>query len=130
MKFEAIVIGSGQAGNPLSSALAEHGWSVAQIEKSHLGGTCINTGCTPTKTMVASAQVAHYARNARRWGVVTGDVSVDLGAVVARKREIVERFRGGHERKVKERTNLRLFCGTAQFLGPHRVRVGDDILDG
>src|SRR5215470_19498942 len=71
-KYDAIVIGSGQAGNPLSQNLADRGWSVALIEKEHLGGTCINTGCTPTKTMIASAQVAFYARNAGRWGVRTG----------------------------------------------------------
>ena len=66
MTYDAIVIGSGQAGNPLSHRLADHGWKVAMVEKAHLGGTCINTGCTPTKAMVASAQVAHYARNAAR----------------------------------------------------------------
>src|SRR5216683_7822292 len=69
MKFDAVVIGSGQGGNPLCHRLADKGWNVALVERSHLGGTCINTGCTPTKTMVASAQVAHYARNASRWGV-------------------------------------------------------------
>ena len=66
MTYDAIVIGSGQAGNPLSYRLAHHGWKVAMVEKAHLGGTCINTGCTPTKAMVASAQVAHYARDAAR----------------------------------------------------------------
>ena len=65
-QYDAIVIGSGQAGNPLSQKLADHGWTVALIEKDQLGGTCINTGCTPTKTMVASAQVAYYAREAGR----------------------------------------------------------------
>ena len=65
-KYDAIVIGSGQAGNPLSHNLADCGWTVALIEKAHLGGTCINTGCTPTKTMVMCAQVAHYARNAAK----------------------------------------------------------------
>jgi pyruvate/2-oxoglutarate dehydrogenase complex dihydrolipoamide dehydrogenase (E3) component len=64
--YDAIVIGSGQAGNPLSQKLADLGWAVALVEEAHLGGTCVNTGCTPTKTMVASAQVAHYARNAGR----------------------------------------------------------------
>src|SRR5262245_21120984 len=73
-RYDAIVIGSGQAGNPLSQKLADKGWTVGLIEKEHLGGTCINTGCTPTKTMIASAQVAHYARNAGRWGVGTGVV--------------------------------------------------------
>ena len=69
MKFDAVVIGSGQGGNPLAHNLADKGWSVALIEERWLGGTCINTGCTPTKTMVYRAQVAHYARNAARWGV-------------------------------------------------------------
>src|ERR1700740_3728352 len=104
--FDAIVIGSGQAGNPLSQKLADLGWSVALIEREHLGGTCINTGCTPTKTMIASAQVAHYARNAARWGVRTGEVSVDLPDVVARKNRVVEQWRSGQERKVAERKNL------------------------
>jgi len=80
MKFDAIAIGSGQAGNPLSFALADLGWKVALIERADLGGSCINTGCTPTKTMVASAQVAHYARDAARWGVRAGDVSVETSA--------------------------------------------------
>lgn len=80
MKYDAIVIGSGQAGNPLSHRLADRGWTVALIEKEHLGGTCINTGCTPTKTMVASAQVAYDGRHAARWGVYTQDVHIDLRA--------------------------------------------------
>src|SRR3954468_1449765 len=91
--YDAIVIGSGQAGNPLSQKLAYGGWAVALIEMEHLGGTCINTGCTPSKTMMASAQVAYYARNADRWGVRTGEVSVDLAEVVARKDRIVGRAR-------------------------------------
>ena len=77
MKYDAIVIGSGQGGNPLAYRMADLGWTVALVEKAHLGGTCINTGCTPTKTMVASAQVAHYTRNAARWGVHAGDMRVD-----------------------------------------------------
>ena len=75
MKFDAIVVGSGQGGNPLAHRLADLGWSVALIEKRDLGGTCINVGCTPTKTMVHRAQVAHYARNAARWGVNATGVS-------------------------------------------------------
>src|SRR5277367_7017577 len=114
MKFDAIIIGSGQAGNPLSSALAELGWKVALIERAYLGGTCINTGCTPTKTMVASAQVAHYARNAARWGVRARDVSVDLAAVVARKNAIVQTFRGGAQKRIDARPNLHLFRGKAK----------------
>ncbi len=95
MNFDAITIGSGQGGNPLSQRLADLGWSVALIESAQLGGTCINTGCTPTKTMVASAQIAYYARQAARWGVHTGAVSVDLPAVIARKNRIVGQMRTG-----------------------------------
>ena len=100
MKYDAMVIGSGQAGNPLCHKLADHGWAVALIEKAHLGGTCINTGCTPTKTMIASAQVAHYARNAERWGVRATQVSVDWPVIVGRKNKIVETFRAGQQRNV------------------------------
>jgi pyruvate/2-oxoglutarate dehydrogenase complex dihydrolipoamide dehydrogenase (E3) component len=128
-KFDAIVIGSGQAGNPLSQRLADRGWSVALIERSQLGGTCVNTGCTPTKTMVASAQVAHYARNAPRWGVRTGEVSVDLAAVVARKDRVVSQWRSGVEKKVRERKTLHLYRAHARFISDHRVRVGDEVLE-
>src|SRR4051812_21066306 len=100
--YDAIVIGSGQAGNPLSQRLADRGWSVALVEREHLGGTCINTGCTPTKAMIASAQVAHYARNASRWGVLVGEVDVDLPKVVARKDRVVGQSRSGLDRKVGE----------------------------
>jgi pyruvate/2-oxoglutarate dehydrogenase complex dihydrolipoamide dehydrogenase (E3) component len=128
-KYDAIVIGSGQGGNPLCQKLADHGWTVALIEKEHLGGTCINTGCTPTKTMIASAQVAHYARNAEKWGVRTGAVSVDLPKIVARKDQVVAQFRGGQERKVQQRKNLHLYHGHAQFVAPQRLRVNDQELE-
>src|SRR5438105_13121979 len=127
--YDAIVIGSGQAGNPLSQKLADQGWSVALIESDHLGGTCINTGCTPTKTMIASAQVAHYARNAGKWGVRTGEVSVDLPKIVARKNQIVNQWRSSLERKVEERKTLRLYRGHARFIAPHQLRVADETLD-
>jgi pyruvate/2-oxoglutarate dehydrogenase complex dihydrolipoamide dehydrogenase (E3) component len=130
MRFDAIVIGSGQGGNPLAYALVDHGWTVALVEHSQLGGTCINTGCTPTKTMVASAQVAHYARHASRWGVKADNVSVDLPAVIARKNAVVLSFRSGHERKVEQRPNLHLYRGHARFIGPRKIQVEDDILDG
>jgi dihydrolipoamide dehydrogenase len=129
-KYDAIVIGSGQAGNPLSQKLADQGWSVALIEKAALGGTCVNTGCTPTKTMVASAQVAHYARHAEQWGVRAGEVRVDLPKVVARKDEVVKQWRSGVEKKVKDRKNLHLYRGQAQFTGPHSIRVGNEVLEG
>src|SRR5262245_41920243 len=122
-RYDAVVIGSGQAGNPLAQKLADHGWAVALIEKEHLGGTCVNTGCTPTKTMVASAQVAHYARHAANWGVLADDVRVDLPSVVARKDRIVSQWRSGIDRKIEARKNLHLHRGAARFIGPHRLRV-------
>ncbi|MBV8233887.1 MAG: mercuric reductase [Planctomycetaceae bacterium] len=128
-QYDAIVIGSGQAGNPLSQKLADRGWAVALIEREHLGGTCVNTGCTPTKTMIASAQVAHYARNADKWGVRAGEVRVDLSGVVARKDLVVEQWRSGQERKVQERKALHLYRGHARFIGPHQVRVGEEVLE-
>ena len=128
-RYDAIVIGSGQGGNPLCHKLADHGWRVALIEKAHLGGTCINSGCTPTKTMVASAQVAHYARNAARWGVESGEVRVDLPSVVRRKDTIVESFRSGQQRNVDKRPNLDLYRGHGRFTGPHRIQVGEETLE-
>jgi pyruvate/2-oxoglutarate dehydrogenase complex dihydrolipoamide dehydrogenase (E3) component len=128
-RYDAIIIGSGQAGNPLSQKLADLGWTVALVEKEHLGGTCINTGCTPTKTMVASAQVAHYAREAARWGVHAANVGVDLPAVVARKDAIVNQWRAGLERKAQQRPSLHLYRGRARFVGPHRLQVGEQELE-
>jgi pyruvate/2-oxoglutarate dehydrogenase complex dihydrolipoamide dehydrogenase (E3) component len=124
MKFDAIVIGSGQAGKPLSYALADLGWKVAFIERAELGGSCINTGCTPTKTMVASAQVAHYARNAARWGVHTNDVSVELPAVVGRKNKVVQGFRDAIQRRIDAKPNITLVRAHGRFTGPHRVEAG------
>src|SRR4029077_14381455 len=128
-RYDAIVLGSGQAGNPLSQQLADRGWSVALVEKSHLGGTCVNTGCTPTKTMVASAQVAHYVRNAGKWGVNATGVSVDLPAVVARKNAVVQSFRSGQARRIDQHPTLRLYRGVAPFLSPNQIQVGDEILE-
>jgi pyruvate/2-oxoglutarate dehydrogenase complex dihydrolipoamide dehydrogenase (E3) component len=129
MKYDAIIIGSGQAGNPLAYRLADLGWSVALIEKKELGGTCINVGCTPTKTMVHRAQVAHYARNSARWGVNASNVSVDLAKIVAQKDEVVLSFRGGQQRQVDKRAKLRLHLGHARFVGPHQLKVGEDLLE-
>jgi pyruvate/2-oxoglutarate dehydrogenase complex dihydrolipoamide dehydrogenase (E3) component len=125
MRHDAIIIGSGQAGWPLALRFVDLGWQVALIEKGPLGGTCINTGCTPTKTMVHRAQVAHYARNAARWGVRAENVSADLPAIVEQKNKVVARFRGSKETKVKQTPNLHLYSGRAQFIGPHAIRVGD-----
>ncbi len=129
MKYDATVIGSGQAGNPLCHKLADRGWKVALIERQHLGGTCINTGCTPTKTMVASAQVAHYVRNAARWGVYAENLRVDLPAIVGRKNSIVQQFRSRQERHVEQRRErLDLYRGHARFVAAKKIHVdGQDI---
>jgi len=130
IRYDAVVIGSGQAGNPLSQKLADQGWTVVLIEKDQLGGTCVNTGCTPTKTMIASAQVAHYVRHADVWGVHTGAVRVDLSSVVARKDRIVDQWRSGVGKKTAARKNLRLYRGAARFLAPHRIRVNQEEIEG
>ena len=130
MKYDAIVLGSGQAGNPLAFNLADHGWTVALVEKGNLGGTCINTGCTPTKTMVHRAQVAHYARNAERWGVLTHDVGIDLPKIVAQKNLVVQASRDSLQNNVNRRPNLRLYRGKAQFTASHQMKVGDELLEG
>ena len=123
--FDVIVIGAGQAGPPLAARFAERGMAVALVEREHLGGTCVNDGCIPTKTLVASARVAHVARHAGKYGVQAGDVSVDMRAVKARKDEVVNLsvasltdWLGG----IKTLTNIR---GEARFTGPNTVRVGD-----
>ena len=128
MKYDAIVMGSGQAGNPMAASLADLDWTVAIVEKGNLGGTCINTGCTPTKTMVHRALVAHYARDAARWGVRTRDVSVDLPTIVAQKDKIVQWKRDGQQTSINKRPNLHLHRGVAQFTGPHELKVGDQVL--
>jgi dihydrolipoamide dehydrogenase len=128
-RYDAVVIGSGQAGNPLSQKLADQGLTVALIEKDQLGGTCVNTGCTPTKTMVASAQVAHYVRRAGNWGVHAGSVSVDLAEVVARKDSVVNQWRSGVEKKVAARKKLQLYRGAARFIAPHKIRVNQEEIE-
>ena len=99
-QYDAIVVGSGQGGGPLSIALSKSGRRTALIEREHVGGTCINEGCTPTKTMVASARVAYLTRRAADYGVKTGPIDIDMARVRQRKRDIVESFRSGTERRI------------------------------
>ncbi len=123
-KYDVIIVGTGQSGKPLAVALGAAGWKVAAIEREHVGGTCINVGCTPTKTMVASARVAYLARRAADYGVrVGGGVDVDLAAVRKRKQAIVERFRNGVQARLEQSVNVELVFGEASFLDPHAVRV-------
>ena len=122
-QYDAIIIGSGQAGGPLSTALAQAGKKTAIIERKHVGGTCINEGCTPTKTMVASARVAYLSRRAADYGVEAGPVSVDMKVVRERKREIVESFRTGSERRIESAEGVDLLKGEARFIEPKIVEV-------
>jgi pyruvate/2-oxoglutarate dehydrogenase complex dihydrolipoamide dehydrogenase (E3) component len=122
-RFDAIIIGTGQAGKPLAGALAGAGWRTAIVERGRVGGTCIIDGCTPTKTMIASARMAHLARRASDYGVQTGPVRVDLTAVRRRKREMVDTFSSGSERGLLRHDALELICGEARFAGPHEVEV-------
>ncbi len=124
-ELDVIVIGAGQGGGPLAGAFSAAGRKVALVEKEHVGGTCVNEGCTPTKTMVASARVAHMARRAANYGVHKGgdEVSVDLKRVRERKREVVTMFHEGSEKSVQNKENLELLMGTAKFTGEKKVEV-------
>jgi pyruvate/2-oxoglutarate dehydrogenase complex dihydrolipoamide dehydrogenase (E3) component len=122
-QYQAIVIGSGQGGTPLCRALAEAGMRTALVERSHIGGTCINEGCTPTKTMVASARVAYLARRGKDYGVQTGDVRIEMERVRQRKRAIVDSFRNGSQARLEKTPSLDLVFGEASFTGPKTLRV-------
>src|SRR5438067_3785394 len=113
--YDVVIIGAGQAGVPLARAFAEAGKSTALVEQEHVGGTCINEGCTPTKTMVASGRVAYLARRGADYGVRTGPIRVDMLRVRKRKRDIVDLFRGGSQRRVERTSNLDLLSGHAEF---------------
>lgn len=129
-RFDAIVVGAGQAGPPLAEKLTEAGKTVAFVERHLFGGTCVNNGCTPTKTMVASAYAAHMARRASEYGVqIGGEVTVDMRAVKARKDALVEQSRGNVERWVRGMKGLTVFEGTASFTSPHGMRVGEEEIE-
>jgi len=122
-RYDAIVIGAGQAGVPLSQALAGAGTRTALVEREHVGGTCVNEGCTPTKTMVASARVAYLARRGADYGVQTGEIGIDLRRVRERKRAIVDSFRNGSQGRIEKTKNLELIFGEAEFTGARSLRV-------
>ena len=126
---DAIIIGSGQAGPSLAKRLAGAGQRVAIIERESFGGTCINTGCTPTKTLVASAYAAHMARRAAEFGVVLGgSVSVDMRRVKQRKDAIVASWSGATEASLRATENCTVHRGHARFVAPHEVEVGGERL--
>jgi pyruvate/2-oxoglutarate dehydrogenase complex dihydrolipoamide dehydrogenase (E3) component len=121
--FDAVIVGTGQGGKPLAGALAEAGWRVAVVERGRIGGTCVIEGCTPTKTMIASARVAHLARRAADYGVETGPVSVDLEVVRQRKRDIVDEFSTGSRKGLERHDTLELIEGEARFVAADELAV-------
>ncbi|MEG3163613.1 FAD-containing oxidoreductase [Sphingomonas sp. PB2P19] len=127
-RFDAIVIGAGQAGPALAGRLTGAGMTVALIERAQIGGTCVNTGCTPTKAMVASAYAAHLARRAAEYGVGTGTVTVDFPAVIARAQRISATSRENNETWLAGMAGLTLIRGHARLTSPTTIAVGDEEL--
>jgi len=129
-KYDAIVIGTGQAGPSLAVRLADTGMNVAIIERKWFGGTCVNNGCIPRKTLIASARTAHVARRAGDYGVtVAGSIAVDMKKVKMRKDAVVRQSSEGLEKWLRDTQNLTVIEGHARFADPHRVRVGDELLE-
>ena len=120
--YDSIIIGSGQGGNPLSGALAGNGEKVAMVELEHIGGTCINVGCTPTRTMVASARVAYLARRANEYGLSGGEIGKEITGVIERKRKMVKDFQMGGTKRL-ESAGVEIIMGEGSFLGPQKLRV-------
>ena len=128
-EFDAIIIGAGQAGPSLAGRLTGAGMTVAFVERKLFGGTCVNTGCTPTKTLVASAYAAHLARRAADYGVLLdGPVRVDMKKAKARADAVVAESRTGVERRLRNMSGCTVIEGHARFEGPQRVRAGDELL--
>jgi pyruvate/2-oxoglutarate dehydrogenase complex dihydrolipoamide dehydrogenase (E3) component len=126
-KPDVIIVGTGQAGVPLATRLAAAGKRVLIVERGKPGGTCVNAGCTPTKTLVASARAAHVARTGQRLGVLVGEVTVDFAAVMARKDGMVKRWRAGIEKHLAvDGEHLRFVRGHARFVGPRTIEVNGE----
>jgi pyruvate/2-oxoglutarate dehydrogenase complex dihydrolipoamide dehydrogenase (E3) component len=127
--YDAIIIGTGQAGPALARRLVAAGWKVAIVERKFFGGTCINTGCTPTKTLIASGYAAHVARRAAEFGVtISGTVTVDMKAVKARKDAVTGASRAAVERSLKTLKGCAVYEGHARFIGPKEIDVADEVL--
>ena len=128
--YDAIIIGAGQAGPSLAARLTAAGQTVAFVERHLFGGTCVNTGCTPTKAMVASAYAAHMARRAGEYGIsIDTNIEVDLKQVNARRDALVARSRNGVEKSLRDNPKVTVFTGTAAFESPTTIRVGNDLLE-
>jgi len=129
-RFEAIIVGTGQAGPPLTARLSQAGMKVAVVERSLFGGTCVNTGCIPTKTLVASAYAAHLARRAAEYGVeIDGPINVDMKRVKARKDEISGRSKAAVEKWMRGLANTTVYQGHARFESARKVRVNNQLLE-
>src|SRR5215468_9937110 len=129
-KYGAIVIGTGQAGPSLAVRLADAGMKVAIVERKRFGGTCVNNGCIPTKTLIASARAAHVARRAGDYGVtIRNSIAVDMKQVKMRKDAVVRQSSEGLEKWLRSTQNLTVIEGQARFADAHRVRVGDELLE-
>ncbi|MBO0949822.1 mercuric reductase [Fibrella forsythiae] len=121
--FDALIIGVGQSGKPLATALAKKGWRTAIIERNQVGGSCINYGCTPTKTLLSSAEMAFQARRAAEFGIDIADIGVDFKAVIERKDKVVQKFRDGINDSFAETENLTFIQGEARFTAPREIAV-------
>jgi len=128
-RFDAIIIGAGQAGPALAGRLTAAGQMVALVERHFVGGTCVNTGCRPTKTLVASAYAAHLARRAADYGVIVGEIGIDMPVVAGRARKIILDSRKSNEDWLGGMEGLTFLRGHARFEAPHRIRVGADLLE-
>lgn len=128
-KFDAVIIGTGQAGVPLAKALADKNWKVAVLEDNLLGGSCVNYGCTPTKAMVASARRVYVARHSQDHGITTGAVRINLPAIVKRKDQIVADFRGSVQRRLTHK-NITLYRETGSFIDTYKVAAGSEVIEG
>jgi len=128
-RFDAMILGAGQAGPSLADRLTRAGMTVALIERKLFGGTCVNTGCTPTKTLVASAYAAHLARRSREYGVVLdGPIKIDMARVKARADTVAANSRAGVEKWLRGMPGCTVIQGHARFEGPDTIRVGEEQL--
>jgi pyruvate/2-oxoglutarate dehydrogenase complex dihydrolipoamide dehydrogenase (E3) component len=122
-KYDAIIIGIGQAGNPLTDLLAEHGLKVAVIEKKYPGGSCINYGCSPTKAMLAAAAVAYEAKHAKHWGIKVEGVQTDFKKIIKRRDDIVKKWRKGIDERIRKQSKADLIYGEASFVSENEIEI-------
>ena len=126
--YDAVIIGTGQAGKPLALSLADADWKVAIIERDLVGGSCINVGCSPTKAMVSSARVAHLTRRAGDYGVNISEMNINMKVIKAKKQKIVDSFRDGSTKRLESHKNIDLIMGEAKFNGENSLKI--DLLTG